>query len=304
MKSQNNTIEVLDLFDFQYENEVSEIQIQAALREIVACAKEAGNHHSFHLYPSSPREKRETRLSMSTINLLPELERRGYLEVWSNGRMCRLFDQYKDWHDPVDVAERFRQKAKEMLESGKTYYDLHQIRLLDSCWWINSDTPGLTEAMGAVKEEIAVALGIEHARKNPTALGVKIGIIKKHHHAIHQAIYENTKELTDWKDIRKFFESITFEIPSWDSSCFEYCELLPCLYHCVCLAQATDIEDVRMIVPHLGGMWRKKDGRPIIRYTGELKDRETAEGDPESDDEDWYEEIEEDDPDENLEEES
>jgi len=158
--------EQLDLFSLDLHFEIAEDQIQEALRKVIAQAKKAGNHDSFHVFNSSGHRM----LDMSTTNILPELEKRGYLTLWNNGRMCHLKNEYKDWHDPAEVATEYRSRCMASLAGGNNFYDLHNIYL-----WCTG--PGIEEAVQAVKIQIAEQLGLAHAKEKPNALGLKMNLV-------------------------------------------------------------------------------------------------------------------------------
>ncbi|MFE5321446.1 hypothetical protein ACFQ88_22305 [Paenibacillus sp. NPDC056579] len=108
--------EQLDLFALDIHYEITEEQVQQALQKVIAQAKKAGNHDSFHVYGAKGRL-----LDMSTTNMLPELEKRGYLQLWNNGRRCHLFQEYRDWHDPKEIADAYRDLCLQALANGRQF---------------------------------------------------------------------------------------------------------------------------------------------------------------------------------------
>jgi len=275
----------LDLFSFSFDPEHSADQLDAALKEVIAQAKRSGNHHSFHVF----HQYEGVSLSGNTINCLPELQEKGYLELWNSGtsRMCQLNDELKDWHDPREVAALFRTRAMDVLQRGGTYYDLYGIFI-----FING--PGIDEAIDAVREEIALDLGIEHARKKPKALGIMPDLSRKRNPALIHEVYNATRDLNDWRAVKAYFETVAFEEYSKNVG-FRIARLIPSMYEAVCLAQAETVEDIKFIVPYLGSCWDPKDleGVRIIRMEDgaiEAAAQEEKEPDEELDDEDWGEE--------------
>jgi len=242
--------EQLDLFSLDLHFEITEDQIQEALRKVIAQAKKAGNHDSFHVFNSSGHRM----LDMSTTNILPELEKRGYLTLWNNGRMCHLKNEYKDWHDPAEIAAEYRSLCMDSLSRGSTFYDLHSIFL-----WC--DGPGIREAVHEVYTEIAEQLGLAHAKEKPGALGIKINIIKKKNKKAIQAIYEGVKDLTDWRDVKQFFNSVVFELPaSYCKDTMYYHQLSPSILENVCLVKRhrlTMLLGFSRILDHVNGVQAK-----------------------------------------------
>jgi hypothetical protein len=253
---------MLDLFSFDFSkvNLLTDERIQIALAEVIAQAKLTGNYDSFHVVGSNKRAM----LSMNTTNLLPDLQRMGYLHIWDNGRMCHLNNEYKDWHNPSDIAERYRGLCLDAIARGKNHYDLYSIHL----WCVG---PGIIEAVDVVNQEISEHLGIKHAKQSPAALGMKIGFLNKNNKSALHAIHEVTKNLSHWKDIYQYFKTIAIEQPdSYSKGDMEYVILSPSVYHCVCLAQSKDYQDVAIIVPYMGGSWVDLDkmDRKIVPYEG------------------------------------
>ncbi|MEK8217155.1 hypothetical protein [Paenibacillus sp. FSL L8-0463] len=238
MVKNNEAVDNIDLFSFEFENIVTDSLIEGALAEVVATAKSLGNSHSFNINRS--------KLRLATINLLPELEKRGYLTIWNEGVMCNLADEYREWHDPAEVAADYRQRAYEALASGSTYYDLH-----DLSYGIPAG-PGIQESVHAEKVKIAEALGIEHARQNKGAFGYQINSLPKGRHAAYEAILQVIEETNDWRSISQFFKETLFQTVDRYVEGYRYVLLTPTEYESVCLAQSSTIKDIAWIISYSG----------------------------------------------------
>lgn len=276
--------EEYDLFSFSFEDTFSEEKIQVALQEVIASAKSAGNHHSFHI---------KDYLTMTTRNILPELEKRGYLEVWGNGRMCQLYTPYKDWHDPEEIAAEYRKLCLQAIENGKNAYDLLSIHL-----WVEG--PGIDEAFQKTRMEIFEMLGIEHARKDIKALGHLMSKDRKKNKQMINDIFNATRSMKDWREVDEYFHSTLFEEVSYSGT--HFAQLIPSQYEKVCVAQSETIEDIKMLVSYFGSCWsRDVSADKRVIYLNKHDKQETikqlkieAEGDYEcgEDEEDEYEDEE------------
>lgn len=233
-----------DLFSFTFEQDTSEERIQAALAEVVSTAKREGNNHSFHIHRN---------LSMTTANLLPELEKRGFLDVWNEGRMCNLQMSLRDWHEPAEVAAEYRARMLGLIEGGMNAYELLTLRN-------TIKGPGIDEAVELVRVELFSMLGMKHARENKKALGYRIDSTRHRHNAMIRDIYEATREMDNWRDVEEYFRNTRFEEIHYDgSSC--YSALMPGMFATICLTQVESIEDVRMWVPYFGSSTFRDEGK-------------------------------------------
>ncbi|WP_054029196.1 hypothetical protein [Bacillus sp. FJAT-28004] len=252
----NGQAEEIDLFSFVFENVVTEEMIENALKEVVAAAKKSGNSHSFHIY---------RHLSRSTANLLPDLQSRGFLKVWDNGRMCDLKTEYRDWHNPAEVAAEYRKKTLDLIASGMNAYDLMAHRNTIS-------GPGINEAVEEVRIELFTMLGINHARSNQKALGYSIDPQRRKNKAMIADIHENTKHLSDWRAVKSYFDQTRFEEIGYDEKP-HYVSLSPTSFKLICLAQSDSIKDVQLLVPYFGCSFvrYKQEGQRIIYLNGEIE---------------------------------
>jgi hypothetical protein len=251
--SVNDQTEEIDLFSFEFENVVTEEMLEDALRNVVAAAKKSGNSHSFHIY---------RHLSRSNANLLLDLQSRGFLNVWNNGRMCELKKEYRDWHDPAEVAAEYRKNAIDLIANGMNAYDLIAYRN-------TIEGPGIDEAVELVRIELFMTLGIDHARSNRKALGYAIDTQRKNNKAMITDINESTKNLSDWRLVKSYFEKTRFEEIDYDGRpC--YVTLYPNIYKLICLAQSNSIKDVQMLVPYFGCSQtrQKQQGCRIVLLNG------------------------------------
>lgn len=233
--------EEIDLFSFNFENTVTEEMLQDTLKKVIAAAKKAGNHHSFLIYKY---------LNSSEANLLADLQSRGYLEVWNKGRMCQLYNEYREWHDPVEVATEYRKNALDLIAKGMNAYELTTYRN-------TKEGPGIYEAVEHVRIELYAMLGIKHARSNINALGCAIDPQRKKNKAMIKDIHESTKDLTDWRAVEAYFKHTRFEEIGYNGDS-RYVTLTPYMYKLICLAQSNSIKDVQMLVPYFGSSQTKK----------------------------------------------
>lgn len=276
----------MDLFDFDYTFEITEEAIQEALQEVITHAKATSNTPAFHL---TNKYGSVAKLSSRTKMMLPELEKRGYLRLWgdSESRMVSLSDEHRDYHNPEEVATEFKQKAYAFLATGKSYYDLYQIRNYPH-------GPGISDAVYRAFDEIGIELGIDHLRKNPKALGTKMHRWRKDEKPMLDTIIAALVPMKSWKEVDMFFKSHCFNFPpSPYSGTHSYVNYYSSAFKNQCIAQSDNPKEIAEIIAHMGCSWMRpdhvKEGFTVLHPGDTVYDMIVIEDD-EPDDDDMFDE--------------
>jgi hypothetical protein len=286
----------LSLFDYDYTVEVNEESIQDALQQVITYFKECGNGNSLPLdgdgfyggiqMDGSIKQGRPVLPVSIRTYFIPELVKRGYIKLWGGNdhQMMHLKNEYRDWHDPVEIAALFRKYAMEAVDRGCFFYDLYNIRTHTVLAYHG---PGITEAVEKELSKIGEELGIEHYRKNPAkSMGHKMNCINKKNKLVIEALIQAIAALKTPKEVDQFLRTHAFEQPkSYAKGELEYRYVIPTWFKAACLAQTEDPKEILDILQYMGGGWISLENQKytIIRCSDDISDMIIVEDEDEED---------------------
>lgn len=270
----------MNLFDFDFSQEVTQEDIENAVKELAAYSKKLGNPRvvSVEYRFNEFGEYEKTTIPIRLQQMIPHLIESGYVSSTPDGLVLK--DEYKDFHTVSELIEHFRKICHYYLNNGGDAYGLYSIRT----------TFGLLYRLKTQEEqrkfnfclekelcEIQRSLGLQHFLNVPKSRGSKMNVLNEGKlRKIRRIMAEELVEYTDYRSVIDYFERhgvcrglLNYnENATWidhsKTMKLDVITMLPTEFKAQCIAESTDPKEIELILDYIGCMNRPKENQEII----------------------------------------
>lgn len=282
----------MSLFDFDFSIDVSQKLLAETANELALLFKKKGNPESYpigeNITLTEFGQMAKTKgLSNKIRPMLHHLNEHGYITFSDDGERVSLKDEYRQYHSLDELVEKFRKNVENYLQKGGHYYGIYNLRTTFTLYYNLKNREEQLKFSRAIENEVSeygIKLGLRHFLDEPKSRGHKMGLFSNGNlRKVGNHVAKDLLDLHDYKSVKKYFSTHVFldgvfeynkQSPLIDHEKIPYLDIrkaLPTDFECQCIAEATDVKTIKLIMNYLGNTGPSDDELILISADGTKK---------------------------------